>query len=296
MLLTAIASLAAPLGDLERLRPLTRRAALLGLGASIATSGSQRPAFALELDPDYPGTAVERMQAVRQRAASLTPSELSRDWSTYVRPRLLWAAGMRDLRDAAPGQGYTGHAFNDAIHVDATAMRDEESDALNDGRVRGIALGNRLGPGIAAASLTELGPGGSWSTCQAPSSPLSSPRPAEDSGVAHLQVTPPPHRRTAHRRTAAPPHCHTFRSAHLPLCPLPTALRRLQFRSRIAFKLVWVPDDYSRFLLVDDDGRLLATGAPTGRLPALEERQANYAMVAGSKYGREAAQMARKEV
>ena len=296
MLLTAIASLAAPLGDLERLRPLTRRAALLGLGASIATSGSQRPAFALELDPDYPGTAVERMQAVRQRAASLTPSELSRDWSTYVRPRLLWAAGMRDLRDAAPGQGYTGHAFNDAIHVDATAMRDEESDALNDGRVRGIALGNRLGPGIAAASLTELGPGGSWSTCQAPSSPLSSPRPAEDSGVAHLQVMLPPHRRTAHRRTAAPPHCRTFRSAHLPLCPLPTALRRLQFRSRIAFKLVWCPDDYSRFLLVDDDGRLLATGAPTGRLPALEERQANYAMVAGSKYGREAAQMARKEV
>ena len=217
MLLTAIASLAAPLGDLERLRPLTRRAALLGLGASIATSGSQRPAFALELDPDYPGTAVERMQAVRQRAASLTPSELSRDWSTYVRPRLLWAAGMRDLRDATPGQGYTGHAFNDAIHVDATAMRDEESDALNDGRVRGIALGNRLGPGIAAASLTELGPGGSWSTCQAPSSPLSSPRPAEDSGVAHLQVMLPPHRRTAHRRTAAPPHCRTCRSAHYPL-------------------------------------------------------------------------------
>jgi hypothetical protein len=67
----------------------------------------------------------------------------------------------------------------------------------------------------------------------------------------------------------------------------------LQFRSRIAFKLVWVPDDYSRFVLVDDDGRLLATGAPTGRLPALEERQANYAMVASSKYGREAAQMAR---
>ena len=254
MLFAAIASLAAL--DLERLRPLTRRAALLGLGASIATSGSQRPAFAkaLELDPDYPGTAVERMQAVRQRAASLTPSELSRDWSSSVRPRLLWAAGMRDLRDAAPGQGYTGHAFNDAIHVDATAMRDEESDALNDGRVRGIALGNRLGPGIAAASLTELGPGGSWSTCQATSSPLSSPRPAEDSGVAHLQ-----------------------------------------FRSRIAFKLVWVPDDYSRFLLVDDDGRLLATGAPTGRLPALEQREANYAMVAGSKYGNEAAQMARKE-
>ena len=215
MLFTAAVSLAAPLGDLERLRPLTRRAALLGLGASIATSGSQRPVFALELDPDYPGTAVERMQAVRQRAASLTPSELSRDWSSFVRPRLLWAAGMRDVRDAAPGQGYTGHAFNDAIHVDATAMLD--GDALNDGRVRGIAIGNRLGPGIAAASLTELGPGGSWSTCQATSSPLSSPRPAEDSGVAHLQVTPSPHRRTAappHRRTAAPPHRRTAAPLH----------------------------------------------------------------------------------
>ena len=280
MLFTAIVSLAAPLGDLERLRPLTRRAALLGLGASIATSGSQRSVFALELDPDYPGTAVERMQAVRQRAASLTPSELSRDWSSFVRPRLLWAAGMRDLRDAAPGQGYTGHAFNDAIHVDATAMLD--GDALNDGRVRGIAIGNRLGPGIAAASLTELGPGGSWSTCQATSSPLSSPRPAEDSGVAHLQVTPSPHCPPPHRRTAA---LAALRAATVP--------RRLQFRSRIAFKLVWVPDDYSRFVLVDDDGRLLATGAPSGRLPALEERQANYAMVAGSKYGREAAQMAR---
>ena len=291
MLFTAIVSLAAPLGDLERLRPLTRRAALLGLGASIATSGSQRPVFALELDPDYPGTAVERMQAVRQRAASLTPSELSRDWSSFVRPRLLWAAGMRDLRDAAPGQGYTGHAFNDAIHVDATAMLD--GDALNDGRVRGIAIGNRLGPGIAAASLTELGPGGSWSTCQATSSPLSSPRPAEDSGVAHLQVTPSPHCPPPHRRTAAPPHCDTHRRTCCTCRSARSVPRRLQFRSRIAFKLVWVPDDYSRFVLVDDDGRLLATGAPSGRLPALEERQANYAMVAGSKYGREAAQMAR---
>ena len=105
------------------------------------------------------------------------------------------------------------------------------------------------GAGIVAASLPELGAGGSWSTC-ANGCRLSPPQ-----DVAHVQ-----------------------------------------FRSRIAFKLVWVPDDYSRFLLVDDDGRLLATGAPTGRLPALEERQANYAMVAGSKYGSEAAQMARKEV
>ena len=225
----------------------TRRSALIALGASLATHGCRRPAFAAEIDPDYPGTAVERMLAARQRASSLTLRDLSGDWESTVRPRVLWAAGLRDLRDAATGQGYTGHAFNDAIHVDATTMRAEDAENINDGRVRGIAVGNRLGPGIVIASLPELGSGGSWSTC-ANGCQLSPPQ-----DVAHVQ-----------------------------------------FRSRIAFKLVWVPDDdYRRFVLVDDDGRPLATGAPTGRLPALEQRQANYAMVAGSKYGSAAAQMAR---
>ena len=65
----------------------------------------------------------------------------------------------------------------------------------------------------------------------------------------------------------------------------------MQFRSRIAFKLVWVPGDWSRFVLVDDDGALLAAGAPSGRLPDIEERKANYAMVAGSKYGSAAARL-----
>ena len=32
-------------------------------------------------------------------------------------------------------------------------------------RVQGIAIGNRLGPGIEVASLPELGQGGTWSTC-----------------------------------------------------------------------------------------------------------------------------------
>eukprot|EP00434_Breviolum_minutum_P001928 symbB.v1.2.001706.t2/scaffold61.1/size362833/5 len=36
---------------------------------------------------------------------------------------------------------------------------------LHGGEIRGIARGNRLGPGIEVASLPELGPGGSWSTC-----------------------------------------------------------------------------------------------------------------------------------
>ena len=61
---------------------------------------------------------------------------------------------------------------------------------------------------------------------------------------------------------------------------------------RIAFKLVWAPgDDFRRFVLVDDDGALLAAGAPSGQLPALEERKANYEMVAGSKYGSAAARL-----
>ena len=202
----------------------------------------------LELDPEYPGTAVARMRAARERATSLSSAELSGEWES-VRQRILWAAGLKDIKDAAPGRGYTGHAFNDANHCDATTMLGDVSHNANDGAIKQIAVGNQLGPGIEIASLPDLGQGGSWSTC-----------------TNGCNVEPP--QDVAH----------------------------VQFRSRIAFKLVWVPDDYSRFLLVDDDGRLLATGAPTGRLPALEERQANYAMVAGSKYGSEAAQMARKEV
>lgn len=225
----------------------TRRAALVGLCGSLA---ARRAAHAAELDPEYPGTAVERMRSARERATSLTAAELSGDWASVVRPRLLWAAGLRDLREAQPGEGFTGHAFNDAIHVDATTMRQDASYNTNDGGVvKEIAQGNQLGPGILAASLPELGAGGSWSTC-ANGCRLSPPQ-----DVAHVQ-----------------------------------------YRSRIAFKLVWVPDDFSRFALVDDDGRLLAAGAPTGRLPALRERQANFELVAGSKYAVAASQLARSVI
>ena len=47
-------------------------------------------------------------------------------------------------------------------------MLGEVRHALNEAgkdRVAGIAVGNRLGPGIEVASLPELGEGGSWSTC-----------------------------------------------------------------------------------------------------------------------------------
>ena len=89
-------------------------------------------------------------------------------------------------------------------------MLGEVSHNENLGQVNGIHYSNKLGPGIEIASLPELGPGGSWSTCMLGCNA----NPPQD--VAHLQ-----------------------------------------FRSRIAFKLVWSPPDFSTFVLVDDDGVLL---------------------------------------
>merc|ERR1719426_203933 len=98
----------------------------------------------------------------------------------------------------------------------------------NEGRVAGIAQRNPLGRGIELASLPELGPGGSWSTCM-------------------MGCNSEPPRDVAH----------------------------LQFRSRIAFKLVWSPaasPAFSSFVLIDDAGELLNVGHPTGALPAAAER------------------------
>jgi len=113
-------------------------------------------------------------------------------------------------------------------------------------QIVGIARGNFLGKGIQIASLPELGPGGSWSTC----ANGCNQNPPQD--VAHIQ-----------------------------------------FQSRIAFKLVWCPtDSYNVFVLVDDDGALLAKGVPTGDLPSLDQRVLNYQLVRGSKYAVEADKVA----
>jgi len=189
------------------------------------------------IDSEYPGTAVERMLAVRDRVSNLTHDDLNGHWKD-VRRRLLWAGGLRDLTNALPGQGYTGHSFNDYNHVDLTCMLDQVSHNENDGSVKGIAVGNLLGPGIKTASLPELGDGGSWSTCA-------------------MGCSGSPPRDVAH----------------------------VQFRSRIAFKLVWVPNEgFDTFVLVDDDGEELKHGKPSGGLPSLQERQRNYQIVRGSKY------------
>lgn len=213
------------------------------LNSSSGTESS--PSFPM-IDPEYPGTAVERMLAARARVASLKEEDLNDAWEE-VRRKILWAGGLKDFPNARPGQGYTGHSFNDYNHVDLTCMLDNVSDNENDGSVKRIAIGNQLGPGIRTASIPELGRGGSWSTCA-------------------IGCNQDPPKDVAH----------------------------IQFRSRIAFKLVWCPtDSFDIFVLVDDDGKELAQGKPTGRLPSIRERQVNYKIVAGSKYAIVADQIAK---
>jgi hypothetical protein len=189
------------------------------------------------IDQLYPGTAVARMLASRARVAELAAKgKFAGDWDD-VRRSLLFAAGLRDLPNAAPGAGYTGHAFNDWNHCDATTMRLDVAENSNGGRVPGIAFNNPLGRGIRIASLPELGPGGTWSTC-----------------MMGCNVNPP------------------------------NDVAHIQFQSRIAWKLVWLQPAFETFALVDDDGKVIAKGAPTGRLPPLRERQQNFMAVKGGKY------------
>eukprot|EP00931_Biecheleriopsis_adriatica_P101028 TRINITY_DN76255_c0_g1_i1.p1 TRINITY_DN76255_c0_g1~~TRINITY_DN76255_c0_g1_i1.p1 ORF type:complete len:212 (+),score=38.86 TRINITY_DN76255_c0_g1_i1:75-710(+) len=194
----------------------------------------------MEVDPEYPGTSVERLRNIQARVKSLSPAQLSEQWEE-VRRQLLWAGGLKDLPHSVPGQGYTGHSFNDDNHCDLTPMLGEVAHNLNSGEIRGIAVGNRLGPGIEIASLPELGQGGSWSTC---------------TNGCHVEP--------------------------------PQDVAHVQFRSRIAFKLVWAPPDFNSFVLVDDSGAYLNHGCPSGALPDLRMRMSNYQLVKGSKYAREA--------
>ena len=151
---------------------------------------------ARKIDPVYPGTAVARLEAVHQRLTAIPQADLDGPWPD-ARRALLRAGGLRDLPNARPGQGYTGHAFNDYNHCDLTTMLGDVQDESNaDGSVAEISRSNLLGPGIREASLPELGEGGSWSTCT--------------------------------NGCASDP---------------PNDVAHVQFRSRIAFKLVWTPAD-----------------------------------------------------
>lgn len=78
--------------------------------------------------------------------------KLTGEWSD-VRRQVLWAGGLKDLANVLPGQGNTSHCFNDFNHCDLTAMLGSTQDNLHDGAVSGMASGNKLGPGIAVASM-----------------------------------------------------------------------------------------------------------------------------------------------
>jgi len=197
----------------------------------------------------YVGTAIERTANARARAKALDGA-LDGDWDASTRPKLLRAAGLREINDVAPGKGNTSHCFNDFNHVDATCMVMESSDNTNDGRVRGIARGNALGEGIRVARDASMGDGGSWCTC-----------------ILGANEEPP--RDVAH----------------------------VQFQSKIAWKLVWVPGERSEFrtfVLVDDAGEFLAKGTPTGNIPRLSERERNYEVVRGGRYARVADELSRR--
>ena len=64
----------------------------------------------------------------------------------------------------------------------------------------------------------------------------------------------------------------------------PADVAHVQFKSKIAFKLVWCPPSFTQFVLVDDDGKVINRGYGVGNLPREQERQMNFEAVKGSKY------------
>jgi hypothetical protein len=164
--------------------PPLRRPPQLRRPSSLAHAALRQTTVAMasisQVDEQYPGTAVERMLASRERARSIAAAELNKDWPD-VRVAVLSACGLRDLRNVPPGQGNTSHCFADFNHCDCTTMLGEVSMNQNHGQVQGIARGNLLGPGIKTASDPELGTGGSWCTC------IMGAGKEPPSDVAHLQ-------------------------------------------------------------------------------------------------------------
>jgi hypothetical protein len=68
---------------------------------------SQALVLGLDVDPDYPGTAVERMRTAVTQATALQIGE-TEDWRE-MRPKILNACGLKSDTQVAPGRGNTGH-------------------------------------------------------------------------------------------------------------------------------------------------------------------------------------------
>ena len=111
------------------------------------------------IDTKYPGTACERLANVVAKVKNLTVDDLNdHKWST-IRSKLLAVGGLKEGMS-------TSHSFNDWNHCDLTTMLGSvQSNSNSDGKVAGISRKNKLGSHIKEASLSELGEGGSWSTC-----------------------------------------------------------------------------------------------------------------------------------
>merc|ERR1719296_67188 len=98
----------------------------------------------VEVDAQYPGTAVERLRNVLANVMAL--DNLDGDWRE-VRVALLNAGGLRADRS-------TSHGFTDDNHCDLTTMQADVSHNSNsDGAVVQISRRNMLGPHIQLASL-----------------------------------------------------------------------------------------------------------------------------------------------
>lgn len=104
---------------------------------------------------DCPGTATDRVDAIRSRVAQV---DLSGRWDD-VREELVQSCGL------AVGD-FTGHCFNDFNHVDCCAMKQGAVHRTNsESLVPGMHAVNHLGAHITGASDLSFGPGGSWCTC-----------------------------------------------------------------------------------------------------------------------------------
>ena len=144
-------------------------------------------------DDQYPGTSVERMNAVVANVKALTAVQLNGDYEAKVRKELLKAGGLYDIPS-------TGHCFTDFNHNDLTTMNHESQYNENDGSVQGISRGNNLGSAIATGSNSSLGDGGSWCTCMIGSGK----NPPND--VAHTQF----HSRIGFKLVWVPPNFESF--------------------------------------------------------------------------------------
>ena len=166
-----------------------------------------------------------------------------------------WASTVRPALLWAGGlvddRRLTGHAFNDWNHCDLTAMQMLEAHNENEGRVAGMHQANRLGSHIVRGSIetgTGAGELGPGGSWSTCMMGCNQLDPSTGEGGRDV--------------------------AHV------------QFKARIAFKLVWVPPAFTSFVLVDDSGGNLLPGVarPTGQLPHPSQRAKNYGAVKGSQY------------